>query len=146
MDVTEERSLAKKLFNACWDLIEKEDRTPEEDLEMVHLAHASRWHWGNVGGRKEFAIGEWQCSRVHALLGHGDSAYMHATRSAELSEEFPRPNFMIASATEALAFAEYIRGNLEEAKTLKDKALELLVGVEEHDAKHIRDQIHALPF
>ena len=28
----------------------------------------------------------------------------------------------------------------------KEKALELLVGVEEHDAKHIRDQIHALPF
>jgi len=146
MNPTEEIALAKQLFNACWDLIEKEDRTVEEDIEMIHLAHTSRWHWGNVGGIKERAIGEWQCARVHALLGHGETAYLHASQSYALSEELPQPNFMTASATEALAFAEYIRGNLERAQELKIKALDQLNGVDEQDAGHTREQIQALPF
>ena len=32
-------------FNSAWDLIEKADRTPEDDELMISLAHASAWHW-----------------------------------------------------------------------------------------------------
>jgi hypothetical protein len=146
MDNAEEMALAKRLFNACWDLIEKENRTAADDLEMIHLAHTSRWHWGNVGGLKEIAIGEWQCARVHALVGHGNTAFMHATRAKELSADLPQPNFMSASASEALAFAAYIQGNLDEAKRYKAEALELLTEVDEKDAAPILAQIHELPF
>lgn len=59
MDVEAEMALASKLFNDCWDVIERADRTNLENAEMLHLAHSSRWHWGNVGGEKEKAIGEW---------------------------------------------------------------------------------------
>ena len=33
-------------FNAVWELVEKESRTKEEDLLMIHTAHAPRFHWG----------------------------------------------------------------------------------------------------
>ncbi|GIO93881.1 hypothetical protein [Paenibacillus lactis] len=36
-------------FNAVWDLIEKADRSWEDDLQMIHMAHASRFHWGEIG-------------------------------------------------------------------------------------------------
>lgn len=36
-------------FNAAWDLIEKADRSWEDDLQMIHMAHASRYHWGEIG-------------------------------------------------------------------------------------------------
>ncbi len=31
-------------FNLTWDLIDKNDRTKEEDLMMIHTSHTSRFH------------------------------------------------------------------------------------------------------
>ena len=146
MNPIEEKELAKSLFNQCWDLIDKSERTISENAEMLHLAHASRYHWGNVGTNKERAIGEWQCSHVYALLNNGPAALMHAELAISLSESLPNPNFLIASATQALAHAHFLLGNAREAVSLKSKSLQLLDGVNESDAKHIRNQIEAMPF
>ena len=113
---------------------------------MIHLAHASRWHWGNVGGIQERAIGEWQCARVHAILGNGRVALLHATLSAQLSRSLPTPHFMKASAAEALAFAHFLLGEHQAASQYKEQAIKLLEGLNEKDAEHIRKQIEELPF
>jgi hypothetical protein len=44
---------------------------------MVHMAHASRFHWDNVGDDQNRAIGEWQVARVYAVLGRAESALFH---------------------------------------------------------------------
>jgi len=142
----DERKLAIELFNACWDLIEKKDRSAEEDAQMLHLANASVYHWRNIGGAKERAIGEWQCSRVNALLGFGGAALLHAKRSAELSAALPKPHFMHASAAEGLAFSYFVAGDREQAEHYKALAHSELEGVGEEDAAHIRKQIDKLPF
>lgn len=142
----EEIKLAKQLFNECWEYIEKQNRTNEDNLMMLHLAHASRFHWGNVGTLKEIAIGEWQCSYVYSLLGYGEPALVHAQTSLRISESLPNPNFLIASATHALAFANFRIGRFDEAQNLKIRSLELLKDVAQEDAIHIRNQIHDLPF
>ena len=54
------RKQAVSNFNRTWDLIDKQDRTFEEDMEMIHTAHASRFHWGVIGQAVNFARGEWQ--------------------------------------------------------------------------------------
>ena len=36
---------AAQCFNAAWDLIEKSDRSPEEDEQMIQLTQTSNWHW-----------------------------------------------------------------------------------------------------
>ena len=41
---------------------------------MLHAAHASRFHWGEVGEPVNFARGEWQISRVYAVLGRPEPA------------------------------------------------------------------------
>ena len=72
--------LAADLFNHVWTLLETPHRTPEQDDEMLHAAHASRHHWGEIGQPANLARGEWQCSRVYAVLGRAEPALWHARR------------------------------------------------------------------
>jgi hypothetical protein len=39
------RYFSANCFNKAWTLIDKEDRTPEEDQQMIRLNQASIWHW-----------------------------------------------------------------------------------------------------
>ena len=74
VDPATERAIAVELFNHVWTLLDAEDRTALEADAMVHAAHASRWHWGRVGSPEQWAVGEWQCSRVYAVLGRGEQS------------------------------------------------------------------------
>lgn len=103
-----EQRLACDLFGACWDLLEQPDRTPVEDDAMLHLAHASRHHWGQVGQPENLARGEWQCSRVYAVLGRAEPAFWHANRCLALCREHGLVDWDLAAAWEAMARAAMI--------------------------------------
>jgi hypothetical protein len=109
------RRLAAELFNRVWALLEMSSRSREQDDEMVHAAHASRYHWGQVGEPKNLCIGEWQCSRVYATLGRAEPALHHAQRSLDICQEHGIGDFSLAYAYEALARAHRLAGNREEA-------------------------------
>src|SRR5438067_11801420 len=111
MDRGEERELAASLFNDVWTLLETESRTPEQDDELIHTAHASRYHWGVVGETTNFARGEWQCSRVYAVLRRAEPALWHARRCLELCERHGIGDFDLAFAYEALARAHAVAGD-----------------------------------
>ena len=100
-----ERKLAAHLFNETWRLIEKTDRTTEEDLLMIHSAHASRYHWQSVGDSSHKAIGEWQISRVYSLLRLSDPALYHARLCLEICETQSLSPFLTGCAHEAMARA-----------------------------------------
>jgi hypothetical protein len=105
------RKLAADLFNRTWDLLDKEDRTPEEADAMIHAAHASRHHWGEIGTPLEFARGEWQISRVYSVLQHPEAALYHAQRSLDLCLANQIGDFDLAFAYEALARAHAVAGD-----------------------------------
>lgn len=48
MELECHRKFAVDLFNLVWSLLDKKDRTKEEDNKMVHAAHVSRFHWGEI--------------------------------------------------------------------------------------------------
>jgi hypothetical protein len=106
------RKFAVDLFNRTWDLLDKEDRTPEEADTMIHAAHASRFHWGEIGTPLEYARGEWQISRVYASLNRPHAALYHAQRSLDLCRANEIGDFDLAFAYEALARAYAIAGEL----------------------------------
>ena len=83
LSLEQHRKLGKTLFNHVWDLMEKKTRTAEEDAEMIRDAHASRFHWGEVGTPRNLAVGEWQIARVYSLIGLPESALYHAKRSPD---------------------------------------------------------------
>jgi hypothetical protein len=108
------------LFNHVWELMDRKDRTPEDDLEMVHAAHASRWHWGRVGTPLNRQRGEWQVSRVYAVLGRAEPALVHARSCLALTEQHDITDFDRGFAYEAMARAHAIAGNdAEVAKFMK---------------------------
>ena len=74
LDAAARRQLAVDLFNHVWTLLATPDRTMDQDDEMLHAAHASRYHWGEVGDAANRARGEWQCSRVYSVLGRPEPA------------------------------------------------------------------------
>ena len=76
--MTDHRQLAVDLFNHTWTLFDQKSRTPEQDEEMVHVAHASRYHWGIAGTEKNKARGERQIARVYAALKRFVSSAYHA--------------------------------------------------------------------
>ncbi len=109
----EHRRLGVDLFNHTWTLLEKPDRTAAETDEMIHCAHASRYHWGEAAGREPVNLdrGEWQCSRVYAVLRRAEPALWHARRCLEICEQEGIGDWDLAFAYEALARASRVAGD-----------------------------------
>ncbi len=105
------RKFAVDCFNGTWGLIDKTDRTPDEDARMIHMAHASRYHWGEIGTALNFARGDWQISRVYAILGEGQNALKYAQSCLHLCEENGIGDFDLAFAFEAAARAFAVLGD-----------------------------------
>lgn len=112
----DERKLAVELFNGAWTLLRKEDRTPGEDAELVHTAHASVYHWSRVGTHENLARGEWQVSRVYAVLGRDEPALWHARRCLALCERHGMTDWDLGFAHEAMARAYAVAGQLDLAR------------------------------
>jgi DNA-binding transcriptional MerR regulator len=118
LDPEAQRRLGVDLFNKTWTLMEKPDRTAAADDEMLHCAHASAYHWLQVGTPANRARSEWQCSRVYAILGRVEPALHHARRCLELVEANPdaMEAFDLPAAYEALARAHMVAGDLDETR------------------------------
>lgn len=108
------KKFAANLFNLTWSLLDKKNRTRAEDDKMIHAAHASRFHWGEIGTPLEFERGEWQISRVYSVLTRNEPALYHAKRCLKLCKENNIGDFDIAFAYEAMARAHAITGNEKE--------------------------------
>jgi hypothetical protein len=113
---------AIKCFNETWDLLDKSDRSEDEALIMIHKAHASRFHWGEVGDYGQFATGEWQISRVYATLNMYESALYHGQASLKNCEEGQLSPFDFAFAYEALARACAIKKDMDSMNLYLAKA------------------------
>ncbi len=118
-----ERQLAARLFNAVWELLEAEDRSTADDDRMLHMAHASRYHWGQVGSAAQLARGEWQCSRVYAALRRTEPCLHHAQRVLDICEAAGIGDFDLAFAFEALARGHAIAGDAQRARALTERSL-----------------------
>ncbi|MBG0786994.1 MAG: hypothetical protein H0S79_18005 [Anaerolineaceae bacterium] len=134
MDNTIHRQMAIDLFNLTWDLMEKTDRTQAETDRMINAAHASRYHWEIAGEAVNIARGEWQISRVYAVVGRSEPCLYHAERCLQVTLENDLVDFDLAFAYEAMARAWHLVGDLmETAKfiTLGQEAGEKISGEED---------------
>jgi len=115
------KKMAVDLFNAVWGLLDQPERAPNENLKMLHMAHASRHHWGEVGTPLNFERGEWQISRVYAVLGRAEPALFHAQTCLAICQEHGYGDFDLAFAYEAMARAHAVAGDAAE----RDRYLKL---------------------
>jgi hypothetical protein len=126
---------AKGLFNLTWDLLDKTDRTKEDIDKMINAAHASRYHWGEIGTPTNIERGEWQISRVYSVIGRSEPALYHAKNCLDICEENSIRDFDIAFAYEAMARANTVAKKKAEAKKYLDLANEAGEQIENKEDK-----------
>ncbi len=112
------RYFAADCFNKAWDLIEKSERTPEEDQQMIGLGQASLWHWTQRDDctDQNLSVGYWQASRIYSLAGQAEEARRYGQLSLDCSRRGKLPPFFLGYSYEALARAESVQGNRAEVE------------------------------
>jgi hypothetical protein len=110
------RIFSAECFNRAWDLMDKPERTAQEDEEMIRLSLASQWHWSKRPGctPTNEATGYWQTARIYALLGQADNARRYGHLSLAASQQEGVAPFYLGYAYEALARAEQVAGNRDQ--------------------------------
>jgi hypothetical protein len=130
------RKFAVAAFNATWGLLDKTDRTPEDDAAMILTTFASRYHWGAIGTPLEFERGDWQISRVFAVLNKPEPARHYAQSCLDICLKNGFKDFDLAFAYEAMARAHAVVGDKAET----DKFLKLAYeAAEKIETKEDRD-------
>ena len=122
-----------------WELLEKKDRTPDEDQRMLDYAHASLAHWRTAGAEVRHQRGQWLLARVYAVLGEGARALKHAQLCYELLEghKSDMEDFDFAFAYEAIARAYAVNGDKAEAKRFIQTAQKAGEAIKEKEDKDI---------
>ena len=121
-----------------WELLEKNNRTSDDDLRMLDYAHASLAHWRSAGAEVRNQRGHWLLARVYSVLGEGARALKHAQVCFELLEghKADMEDFDFAFAYEAIARAYAVNGDKTEAKRffqMAQKAGEAIKEKEDQD-------------
>jgi len=139
VDAATHRKLAVTLFNRTWHLLDLDrPRTPDENDELLHAAHASRYHWSQCGTDLQTSRGENQCARVYAALGRGEPAIYHARRCMELQAGLVDLDaWEIASAREVMARALLCDDQLDDAKLYVEQAREALENEQDAEDREI---------
>ena len=102
------RRLAAEANNRAWTLAENPSRTSEEDAQMLHAAHASRYLWTSIGTDRNIASADLLLGHIHALLDLGATATQYTSKALAYFTSQP-------SDASQLAFAYAIRANAASA-------------------------------
>jgi DNA-binding transcriptional MerR regulator len=106
---------------------------------MIHTAHASRCHWGQVptATPAHLARGEWQISRVYTVLSRAEPALHHARRVLDICREHDIGDWDLAFAYEALARAHAVAGDAGQAREYTDQALAAAEDIAEDEEREL---------
>jgi len=129
------RYFSADCFNKTWDLIERADRTMEEDHQMLLSAFASLWHWTQRPDCTDMqrSVGCWQISRVYSLLSESVNAAEYGDQALRYGQHLPP--FYRAYAHEALARAAMVEGHPERAQYHLTEAFALAAQVDDVDER-----------
>ena len=102
---------------------------------MIHVSHASFWHWNQVEDHTplNISIGTWQLARVYAVAGLPERAEYFAQRCVEVGETNDLPPYFVGYGYEASARAKALKGERKAAQDLISRAKRLAEQVQELD-------------
>lgn len=140
------KRFAAKAYNGAWELMDLQSRAAEQDLDLLALACAQRYHWYAVGEPHNKAIADWQVARALSFIGDGSLAIRFAERAVALAEPLSEPDFLKASCYEGLARAHAAAGNRAERDDWIARARDALGTIaEDDDRDEIARQIDSVP-
>lgn len=132
---------ARSLNGEVWKLMDKSDRSPEENTRMLAAAFASHYHWLHAGNSVNAQRGEWLISRAYAVLEQPENALAHANACAALTASHPEglQDFDFIYAKEAVARALALSGKKDEARAILLEARALAEKIADPEDKKIVD-------
>jgi uncharacterized protein YndB with AHSA1/START domain len=118
------RELAIDANNSTWELLGRDELSPDEADDLLGRAYDAAHHWRRAArrGPENAARAAWLVSRAHAVLGQGDAALYHADRAAAIVAAAGLADFDLAYAHEARARALACLGRFAEAAADLDAA------------------------
>jgi hypothetical protein len=125
-------------FNRTWNNMEKDGgRSTEENMEMLHTAIASVWHWSQREDvtHENLSVGYWQISRVYCLIGQPNNARRYGMLSLQYAKDLSP--FFKGYAYETLARAEMIANKRVIMLTHLERAQEMLEQVKDEEEKQL---------
>ena len=107
------RHFGAQANNRAWDLAEaRGDAMLDHDL--LNAAHAAAWHWGAVGTELHQMRATLLLAHVHALLGHGRTAWGYAESMRRAFLAWPdTPDWELAFVHAIHAHAASVAGERE---------------------------------
>lgn len=104
-------------FNKTWDLLDKKERSPEDDEQMLLRAAASLWHWTQRPDAtpENLSVGFWLVSRVHAVAGCAEEAVRYGELALSQAGKTGVAPYAVAYAHEALARGHAAAGRRKQA-------------------------------
>jgi hypothetical protein len=126
---------AANCFNSTWELLDKEDRSPDDDEQMIRQTMASAYHWTQREDCTDtnLSVAFWQASRVYAVVGQAGNARRYGQMCLDISRNLEP--FYLGYAYEALARAESVAGNSDESAGYLVKARKAAENVKDEDSK-----------
>lgn len=121
---TDHRSLAVKLYNRCWELLDLPPSDPRND-ELERSAFASLYHWWHAGDEKNIAIGEWMIAHMYLALERYSEAERFAKRVIELCRREGLADFYLAYGYLELARIRKAQGQSHHEWLSKAKSVEI---------------------
>ena len=107
-----------KMNNQTWSLLDKKDRSEQDDIRMINYAKASLFHWQKSD---KYTIvneqrGQWLISHVYAILRKSDEALSYAKETLKITKDNNLKDFDLAYAYESMARAYSIANNKNKSK------------------------------
>jgi hypothetical protein len=133
MTSIDDKALASQLFNRCWELLEQDERSEDDNVELLTSALTSRFHWLIAGGPEQWIVSDWMVARAAGATGSFDTALRFALRAYEAARTNESPDWLVASSAEGVARAYAEAGNAEEFTNwaaLAGRLVEVIVDTE----------------
>jgi len=105
------RRFAIEMNGLAWDHAERPARTPAQEEEMIHAAHAAALHWSRAGTELNRARADMLLGQAHALAGDGKLAMFHARRCQDYYSAHEVKDWEIAFVHAVLANAARAAGD-----------------------------------
>ena len=145
------REEANKYFavdtnNSTWDLVEKESRSEEETIDMIHRAHASAFDWAKVGQAVNVVRANYLVSKVYFSAGMAEPALFWAEKTWNQTLDLGLDSWDYVFACEIMARAHAARGDRERFDEVHKKAEAALEGLGKEDADLCRGELERGPW
>jgi len=146
VDEERHRQIATKTFSRCWDLLERRDRTRDDDAELLATAFASRYHWTHAGEEEQRIVGDWMISRAAADVGEAHLALTYAQRAYDAAQDTEVKDWLLASVAEGLTRAYAANGDVASREQWRTTTEELIAQIKDNEDRDlIAEQVASIP-